>query len=104
MADVVERKVMTVHTLLGHVEEFIAGNQYSRAVDLRWLACEYLPSTLTLLRQARSDNLDLDWKEKVNAFRLRELEAQRQAKLREIEEIDREAKRLSLPSVDSSAA
>jgi len=93
--DAQEQKPMGINSLLFEIERFITDNRFSQLHLNRWLANDYLATIPALLRQARSDDLDTDWQKKIIAFRLRELDAQKVEKRKEIDQLEAETRRLT---------
>jgi hypothetical protein len=90
-----ERKPLTVYGLVRSLEDFSSDNERSPDVNLRWLAAQ----SRVLLDQARrfrNDTLTDEEKAAASLFRLDEIEREKARRLREIEELDREAAKLKV--------
>jgi hypothetical protein len=87
------KKPTTSFTLAAAIESYCNDQRAARDHDERWLA-EYMQGVLNIVRQVSNANLDPELREKVTAFRLVEISRAKQAKEREIELLDLEAKKL----------
>jgi hypothetical protein len=87
-------KTFTAAALASAIEDYCQSQRHSRDVSDRWLSSYLDKAVLGLVRQVRNNNLDMDLREQVNAFRLTEIEKEKQAKQKEIDALDREAKKL----------
>lgn len=95
MADVQEKRPTTVHGLVNTIDDFITSNRHSRDVELRWFA-SYMEEPLRIARQLRSGGLDEAERASVSVFRLHEIEAAKEQRRKEIDELDREAAKLNV--------
>lgn len=91
------KRETTASALASVIGSYCQDQRRARDVDDRWLS-SYLEDTLRIVRQVQFSNLDPDMREKVNAFRLAEIAKEKQAKQREIDVLDREAKKLVCPA------
>jgi hypothetical protein len=95
VADAEAKKATTIYTLLSVIDEYISSNRYSRDAETRWFAKFMDEDVRPTAQRLRSDGLNDLEKAAVAEFRLTEIKAAKDVKQREIDELDREAKRLS---------
>jgi hypothetical protein len=99
MVDAAEKRQMTPRGLVGAIEEFIGDNKRSVLVEHRWLA-DWLDETLRVARQVRSGNsLDPKYRELVAEFRLAEIDKAKSEHQKEIDDLDREARKIAVEKV-----
>jgi UDP-N-acetylmuramyl tripeptide synthase len=84
---------MGVPGICDAIDRFVSCNRGSRDDRTRWLA-DYLSESLRVCQQVRSGNLAEENMRAVADFRLTEIENAKKAKQREIDDLDREAKKL----------
>lgn len=86
------RKQMTVSGLCEAIERFMSDNARSNELDHRWFAKELEPIQKIALAVRGGGRLDPDLKERVNAFRVLEIEAAMSSKRRELEVLESDLK------------
>lgn len=83
-----ERKQMTPGMLCTAIENYMSSNCHSHDLENRWLAKE-LEGALAIARAVRNGGrLEGDLKERVNAFRIQEIEAEMSRKRRELDVLE----------------
>lgn len=92
--EIPERRAMTPHMLIGHIETFIRDNEHSGCVEYRWLA-DALKNDIVKIRQVRSNGLDEVNRAAVSIFRRAEIEHEKARRFADIARLDAEASKLT---------
>ena len=94
MSEVQARIQTTTYDLCRALEVFVSDNKSARSVEDRWLA-SLMETTLSVARNVRNGSVTDEQRAAVAVFRLTEIEAEKARRQSEIDELDREARRLS---------
>lgn len=90
-----EAKSMSPQDLYHSMRRFIDDNQHSRSVDHRWLSKHIGESILEDVAEVGNGKLPPITREKVNAFRAKEIAAEIERKRREMDVLERDLKTLT---------
>lgn len=91
--DVEARHPMTVQALIHAIQTFSSDNERSNVVQNRWL-CRFLQPLHDALCEVGNNKLSEENRKDMNAFRAVELEAEIERKRKDMEELERDLKKV----------